>query len=158
MHGFGYPTLRDFFSFGRLLNGKERQRNTASYSSAEFLVAALRGNASLLTLTQKREEAFPNEVGAISDLGSLVFIANDSPFIDICTLLPFTFNLILGVSTFFPSHVFLKCTVILKVSFGGLLGREDQLNYAVTNVFEVIVLYGLRCLVSAGCFAEFDTS
>ena len=83
---------------------------------------------------------------------------NDSSFLDICTLLPFTLNLILGVSTFFPSHVFLKYTVILKVSFRGLLGREDQLDYAVANVFEVIVLYGLRCLISAGRFAEFDTS
>ena len=46
---------------------------------------------------------------------------------------------------------------ILKVSFGGLLGREDQLDYTVANVFEVIVLYGFRCLISAGRFAEFDT-
>ena len=97
-------------------------------------------------------------MGAISDLGALVFIVNDSSFLDICTLLPFTFNLILGVSTFFPSHWFLKCTVILKVSFGGLLGREHQLDDAVANVFELIVLYGFRCLISAGRFAEFDTS
>ena len=97
-------------------------------------------------------------MGKISDLDALVFIVNDSSFLDICTLLPVTFNLILGVSTLFPSHVFLKCTVILKVSFGGHLGREDQLDYAVANVFEVIVLYGFRCLISAGRFAEFDTS
>ena len=92
---------------------------------------------------------------------NLFFMLNDSSFLGICTLLPFTLNLILGVSTFFPSHVFLKCTVILKVSFRGLLGREDQLDYAqyaVANVFEFIVLYGLRCLISAGRFAEFDTS
>ena len=110
------------------------------------------------TLTQKKEEAFPDEVGAMSDLDALVFTVNDSSFLDICTILPFTFNLILGVSTFFPSHVFLNCTVILKVSFGGLLGREDQLDYALANVFEVIVLYGFRCLISVGRYAEFDTS
>ena len=123
MHGSGYPTSRDFFSFGRLLNGEERQRK--SYDSAEFLVAAFRGNAIIIdTLTQEIEEAFPNEVGEISDLDALVLIVNDSSFLDICTLLPFIFNLNLGVSTFFRSHVFLKCTVILKVSFGGLLGKE----------------------------------
>ena len=81
----------------------------------------LRGNAIIIdTLTQKIEEVLPNEVGEISHLDALVFIVNDSSFLVICTLLPFTFNLILGVSTFFLSHVFLKCTVILKVSFGRL--------------------------------------
>ena len=88
-------------------------------------------------------------MGEISDLDVLGFIVKDSSFLDICTLLPFTFNLILGVSTFFPSHVFQKCTVVLKVSFWGLLGRDDQLDYAVASVFEVIVLYGFRpCYVS----------
>ena len=74
MHRFGYPTSRDFFSFGKLLKVEERQRNTASNDSAEFLVAALRGNAVIIdTLTQKIEEVFPNEVGEISDLDALVF-------------------------------------------------------------------------------------
>ena len=80
-----------YFSFGRLLKGEERQRNTASHDSAEFLVAATRGNVIIIdTLTQKIEETFPNEVGEISDLDALVFIVNDSSFLDICTLLPFT--------------------------------------------------------------------
>ena len=57
------PNIEGFFSFVKLLKGEERQRNTASNDSAEFLVAALRGNAVFIdTLTQKIEEAFPNEL------------------------------------------------------------------------------------------------
>ena len=107
MYGFGYPASTDFFSFGRLRHSSPTTRLNFSRRPA------LPGNAIIIdTLTQNIEEAFPNEVGEISDLDALVFIVNDSSFLDICTLLPFTFNLILGVSTFFPSHVFLKCTVI----------------------------------------------
>ena len=54
--------------------------------------------------------------------------------------------------------MFLEGTVILKVLFGGLLGREEPLDNAVAKFFEVIVLYGFRCLISAGRFTGFDTS
>ena len=52
---------------GRLLESAEGQRNTASYDSAEFFSRRLRENErTLVTLTLRIEEAFPNEVEVIS--------------------------------------------------------------------------------------------
>ena len=65
-------------SLGRLLESAEGQRKTASYDSAEFFSRRLRENErTLVTLTLRIEEAFPNEVGEISDLNELVFIMNE---------------------------------------------------------------------------------
>ena len=62
---------------GRLLESAEGQRNTASYDSAEFFSRRLRENErTLVTLTLRIEEAFPNEVEVISDLNELVFLMN----------------------------------------------------------------------------------
>ena len=69
------PNIDGFFmSLGRLLESAEGQRNTASYDSAEFFSRRLRENERTLTL--RIEEAFPNEVGVISDLNELVFVMN----------------------------------------------------------------------------------
>ena len=78
MYGFGCPTSKEFFtSLGRLLEKAEGQRNTASYNSAEFFSHRLRENQrTLVTLTLRIEEAFPNEVEVISDLNELVFLMN----------------------------------------------------------------------------------
>ena len=69
------PNIEGFFtSLGRLLEKAEGQRNTASYNSAEH---RLRENQrTLVTLTLRIEEAFPNEVEVISDLNELVFLMN----------------------------------------------------------------------------------
>ena len=62
-------------SLDRLLESAEGQRNTAYYDSAEFFSRRLRENErTLVTLTLRIEEAFPNEVGVISDLNELVFL------------------------------------------------------------------------------------
>ena len=68
MHGFGCPTSKDFFfSLGRLLESAEGQRNHASYDSAEFFSRHLRENErTLVTLTLRIDEAFPNEVEVIA--------------------------------------------------------------------------------------------
>ena len=56
-----------FFSSGRLLESAEGQRNHASYESAEFFSRRLRENErTLVTLTLRIDEAFPNEVEVIS--------------------------------------------------------------------------------------------
>ena len=56
-----------FFSMGRLLESAEGQRNHASYDSAEFFSRRLRENErTLVTLTLRIDEAFPNEVEVIS--------------------------------------------------------------------------------------------
>ena len=56
-----------FFSLGRLLESAEGQRNHASYDSAEFFSRRLRENErTLVTLTLRIDEAFPNEVEVIS--------------------------------------------------------------------------------------------
>ena len=73
------PNIEGFFtSLGRLLEKAEGQRNTASYNSAEFFSRRLRENErTLVTLTLRIEEAFPNEVEVISDLNELVFLMNE---------------------------------------------------------------------------------
>ena len=73
------PNIEGFFtSLGRLLESAEGQRNTASYDSAEFFSRRLRENErTLVTLTLRIEEAFPNEVEVISDLNELVFLMNE---------------------------------------------------------------------------------
>ena len=62
------PNIEGFFtSLGRLLESAEGQRNTVSYDSAEFFSRRLRENErTLVTLTLRIEEAFPNEVEVIS--------------------------------------------------------------------------------------------
>ena len=79
MYEFGCPTSKDFFtSLVRLLEGADGQRNTASYNSAEFFSRRLRENErTLVTLTLRIEDVFPNEVEVISDLNELVFLGND---------------------------------------------------------------------------------
>ena len=65
-------------SLSRLLESAEEQRNTASYDSAEFFSRHLRENErTLVALTLRIEESFPNEVGVISDLNELVFVMNE---------------------------------------------------------------------------------
>ena len=65
-------------SLGRLLESAEGQRDTASFDSVAFFSCRLRENErTLVTLTLRIEEAFPNEVGVISDLNELVFIMNE---------------------------------------------------------------------------------
>ena len=73
------PNIEGFFiSLGRLLESAEGQRNTASYDTAKFFSRRLRENErTLVTLTLRIEEAFPNEVDVISDLNELVFIMNE---------------------------------------------------------------------------------
>ena len=73
------PNIEGFFiALGRLLESAEGQRNTASYDTAEFFSRRLRENErTLVTLTLRIEEAFPNEVDVISDLNELVFIMNE---------------------------------------------------------------------------------
>ena len=68
------PNIEGFFtSLGRLLEKAEGQRN----NSAEFFSRRLRENErTLVTLTLRIEEAFPNEVEVISDLNELVFLMN----------------------------------------------------------------------------------
>ena len=72
------PNIEGFYtSLGRLLEKAEGQRNTASYNSAEFFSRCLRENErTLITLTLRIEEAFPNEIEVISDLNELVFLMN----------------------------------------------------------------------------------
>ena len=62
------PNIKGFFtSLGRLLESAEGQRNTASYNLAEFFSRRLRENErTLVTMTLRIEEAFPNEVEVIS--------------------------------------------------------------------------------------------
>ena len=62
---------------GRLLEGTEGQRNTASYDSAEFFIRLRENERTLVTLTLGIEEAFPNEVEVISDLNELVFLMSE---------------------------------------------------------------------------------
>ena len=58
---------------------KKDQGTLRPTTRLNFLVAALRGNAVIIdTLSQRIEEAFPNEVGEISDLDAVVCIVNDS--------------------------------------------------------------------------------
>ena len=73
------PNIEGFFtSLGRLLESAEGQRNTASYDSAEFFSRRLRENErTLVTLTLRIEEAFPNEAEVISDLKELVFLMDE---------------------------------------------------------------------------------
>ena len=73
------PNIEGFFvSLGRLLESTEGQRNTASSDTAEFFSHRLRENErTVVTLILRIEEAFPNEVGVISDLNELVFIMNE---------------------------------------------------------------------------------
>ena len=73
------PNIEGFFvSLGRLLENAEGQRNTASSDTAEFFSRRLRENErTVVTLILRIEEAFPNEVGVISDLNELVFIMNE---------------------------------------------------------------------------------
>ena len=73
------PNIEGFFvSLGRLLESAEGQRNTASSDTAEFFSRRLRENErTVVTLILRIEEAFPNEVGVISDLNELVFIMNE---------------------------------------------------------------------------------
>ena len=62
------PNIEGFFtSLGRLMESAEEQRNTASYGSAECFSRRLRENErTLVTLTLRVDEAFPNEVEVIS--------------------------------------------------------------------------------------------
>ena len=63
---------------GRLQESAEGQRNTVSYNSVEFFSSLLQENKrTLITLTLRIEEAFPNEVEVISDLNKLVFLMNE---------------------------------------------------------------------------------
>ena len=56
-----------FFPLARLLESAEGQRNTVSYDSAEFFSRRLRENErTLVALTLRIDEAFPNEVELIS--------------------------------------------------------------------------------------------
>ena len=73
------PNIEGFFtSLGRLLESAERQRNTASYDSAEFFSRCFQENErTLVTLTLRIEEAFPNEVEVIFDLNELVFLMDE---------------------------------------------------------------------------------
>lgn len=73
------PNIDGFFtSLGRLLESAEGQRNTASSDTAEFFSRRLRENErTLVTLMLRIEEAFPDEVGVISDLNELVLIMNE---------------------------------------------------------------------------------
>ena len=73
------PNIEGFFtSLDRLLESADGQRNTASYNSAECFSRRLRENErTLVTLTLRIEEAFPNEVEVISDLNELVFLMNE---------------------------------------------------------------------------------
>ena len=72
------PNFEEFFtSLGRLLEGTEGQRNTASYDSAEFFIRLRENERTLVTLTLGIEEAFPNEVEVISDLNELVFLMSE---------------------------------------------------------------------------------
>ena len=65
-------------SLGRLLESAEGQRNTASSDTTEFFSRRLRENErTVVTLILRIEEAFPNEVGVISDLNELVFVMNE---------------------------------------------------------------------------------
>ena len=65
-------------SLGRLLESARRQRNTASSDTTEFFSRRLRENErTVVTLILRIEEAFPNEVGVISDLNELVFVMNE---------------------------------------------------------------------------------
>ena len=73
------PNIEGFFtSLDRLLESAEEQRNTASFDSAEFFGRRLRENErTLVTLTLRKEEAFPSEVEMISDLNKLFFLMNE---------------------------------------------------------------------------------
>ena len=64
------PSIEGFFtSLDRLLESAEEQRNTASCDSAEIFSRRLWENErTLVTLTVRIKEAFPNEVEVISDL------------------------------------------------------------------------------------------
>ena len=73
------PNFKGFFmSLGRLLGSADGQRNTVSYDSAEIFSRRSRENErTLVTLTLRIEEAFPNEVEVISDINELVFLMNE---------------------------------------------------------------------------------
>ena len=65
---------------------------------------------------------------------------------------------ILGVSTFFS---FTRVSEGHSYSDGviwGTLKQKEPLDYAVANVFKVILLYAFPCLISADRFAEVYTS
>ena len=69
------PNIEWFFtSLGGVLESEEVQRNIASYNSAEVFSRPLR---TLVTLTLRREEAFPDEFEVISDLNELIFLMNE---------------------------------------------------------------------------------
>ena len=67
---FWFPNSEEFFVFlDNLITSAQRQRQTASYYSAEFFVRLLQENQRILAiLTLIIEESFPNEVGLIDDL------------------------------------------------------------------------------------------
>ena len=69
------PNIEWFFtSLDGVLESAEVQRNIASYNSAEVFSRPLR---TLVTLTLRIEEAFPDEFEVISDLNELIFLMNE---------------------------------------------------------------------------------
>ena len=73
------PNVEGFFvSLGNLITNAQRQRQTASYDSADFFVRRLQENErTLAILTLRIEESFPNEFELISDLNELHSIVNE---------------------------------------------------------------------------------
>ena len=73
------PNVEEFFvSLGNLITSAQRQRQTASYDSADFFVRRLQENErTLAILTLRIEESFPNEVELINDLNELHSIVNE---------------------------------------------------------------------------------
>ena len=72
------PNVEEFFvSLGNLITSAQRQRQTASYDSADFFVRRLQENERILAiLTFRIEESFPNEVELINDQNELHSIVN----------------------------------------------------------------------------------
>ena len=67
-----------FFSLGNLITSAQRQRQTASYDSADFFVRRLQENErTLAILTLRIEKSFPNEVELINDQNELHSIVNE---------------------------------------------------------------------------------
>ena len=63
---------------GNLITSAQRQRQTASYDSADFFVRRLQENErTLAILTLRIEQSFPNEVELINDLNELQSIVNE---------------------------------------------------------------------------------
>ena len=61
-----------------LITSAQRQRQTASYDSADFFVRRLQENErTLAILTLRIEESFPNEVELINYLNELQSIVNE---------------------------------------------------------------------------------